>query len=92
MGKVEHLIFGNFLLLLTKSSFLIEDWKLDYNSMKFKDIFQIMKMWSLKLFGNMWDKSYLPFLSLAIMFCFPYKKKEKFGEKSESHKIVWPPL
>ena len=44
MGKVEHLIFGNFLLLLTKSSFLIEDWKLDYNSMKFKDIFQIMKM------------------------------------------------
>ena len=56
MGKVEYLIFGNFLLLLTKSSFLIEDWKLDYNSMKFKDIFQIMKMWSLKLFGNMWDK------------------------------------
>ena len=76
MGKVEYLIFGNFLLLLTKFSFLIEDWTLDYYSKKFKDIFEIIKMWSLKLFGNLWDKSYLLFLSLAIMFCFTYKKKK----------------
>ena len=44
MGKGEYLIFGNFLLLLTKFSFLIEDWTLDYYSTKFKDIFEIIKM------------------------------------------------
>ena len=35
-----------------------------------------MKMWSLKLFGNLWDKSYIPFLALAIMFCFTSKKRK----------------
>ena len=83
MGKVEYLIFGNFLLLLTKFSFLIEDWTLDYYSTKFKDIFEIIKMWSLKLFGNFWDKSYLLFLSLAIMFCFTYKKKKNLAKNQK---------
>ena len=52
-------------------------------SLKF-DIFEIMKMWSLKLFGNLWGNSHIPFLSLAIMFCFTSKKRKNWQKIRKS--------
>ena len=54
-GKVQFLFSRSLLLVLTKLSFLGEDWALGYNSMKFGHYFQLSyfpKILNLKSFGN----------------------------------------
>ena len=46
-GKVQYLVFSNFLLVLTIYSFWEEDWTLDYNYMEFWDFLKSNAVWQL---------------------------------------------
>ena len=46
-GKVQYLVFSNFLLLLTIFSIWEEDWAIDYNSIDFLDFLKSYFVWQL---------------------------------------------
>ena len=46
-GKVQYLVFSNFLLVLTIFPFWEEDWTLDYNSMEFWNFLKSYVDWQL---------------------------------------------
>ena len=46
-GKVQYLVYSNFLLVLTIFSFWEEDWTLHFNSMEFWDFLQSHVIWQL---------------------------------------------
>ena len=83
-GKVQCLVFSNFLLLLTIFSFWEEDWTLDYNSMEFSDFLKsyvVRQLFSQLVFTIFISNNHVPFhwlwtkdlvRYLQVLKCYEY--------------------